>query len=200
MRRSAKPSQLRLAQGVPVVVAAGVALLLSSTAARAQAVVETLEVEVTASVPGRCGFVGSAPTTPTQDIESAGQVAVALLMDCNTPFAVGVSAAHGALLNRTYSDDLSGFAFRKAYGVRLEIDTDAGAVMGARCEATQLLPGGSCAYQGDVSGHGLSSGEGIAIDREMRVIIDWSDQSTRPARLASGAYQDTLRVVIGARI
>ena len=161
-----------------------------------------VDITVSGIIPERCGFARLAPPllrSVTPDLETAQTLSFSLPLDCNTPFAVGVTADHGKLVNTTSAPDGSGYAFDKAYGVRLTLETSAGEVRSGRCPSDQIVAGGTCAFASDQPGRGLGSGTGIATSGSVIMTIDWPDQSTLNRRLAAGDYSDTITVVVGAR-
>lgn len=166
-------------------------------AAHAQSL-DGVEIHVTASVAERCGFApGAAPVlNASADLEDSHSQSLALRIDCNTPFAVTAKSEGGRLVNRSASDDQSGYAFDKIYGLSLELDTDAGKVRSGRCLSTALVEGGNCVL---AQPGGLGSGDGLAIDRDATLTVDWPDQSSLGRRLAAGDYSDTVTISIAAR-
>lgn len=161
----------------------------------------SVDILVSGAIPERCGFARLAPAqrSITPDLETAQTLSFSMPLDCNTPFAVGVTAERGALTNITSRPDGSGYAFSKVYGVRMTLDTSAGAVQSARCASTEIVAGGSCAFASDQPGRGLGSGGGIAAPGGVTLTIDWPDQAGLSRRLAAGDYSDTITVVVGAR-
>ena len=179
--------------------AAMVALCLSAapSAVAAQSL-ESVEVELSAEVPTRCGFAMSAFVfTAGADLEVAHSQSFRLGVDCNAPYAVVAHAANGRLVHQGSGPDGSGYAFTKSYGLQLVLETDKGPVRSERCVSETLAPGATgCALTGP---QGLASGEGVSIGRDAVLTIDWSDQSTEERRLAAGDYSDTIILEIGAR-
>lgn len=165
---------------------------------------ESVEIEVAAEIPSRCGFAASGPQTavaPT-DLENAASISVHVRLDCNSPYALAVTAQRGALVNADTadtSDAAAGYATRKLYGVSVALDTDQGVVRSGRCLSSDLVTGGRCAFAGATVEEGLESGPGISVGRDATITVDWPDQRTQSNRLAPGAYGDTLILVLGAR-
>jgi len=161
---------------------------------------ETVEVVVSAVIPERCGLGAPARAeSPMLDLESAQALDFVLPVECNAPFAVAVQGEHGRLLNITSSPDDSGYAFDKAYGVRLTLRTDQGLVRSDRCVSSDIVIGGTCDFAGDRPGQGLDSGGGVAVPGEVTLSIDWPDQSSQERRLAAGEYRETITLTVGAR-
>ncbi len=113
-----------------------------------------------------------------------------------TPFQVTAKSEAGRLTNRSASDDLSGYAFTKAYGFSIELDTDAGKIRSGRCLSSTLVDGGDCVL---AQPGGLGSGDGVAIGRDATLTVDWPAQTTLGRRLAAGDYSDTITISIAAR-
>lgn len=162
---------------------------------------DSVSVDVLARIKERCGFAASGPaySGATPDLESAASFSLPVGLDCNTPYALGITSQRGALTNIDASNDGSGYAFAKAYRVSVALDTDKGVVRSSLCQSTDLVNGGSCAFASLVPGKGLKSGTGISVDRMATLTIDWPKQADNQPRLAAGHYNDTLILVIGPR-
>ncbi len=161
-----------------------------------------ITIEVIGEVPTRCGFASSEPIAqlPTLDLEQGARFDIRIRLDCNTPYAFGVVATHGLLTNQTaqrYTS--SGYAYSKPYSVSVALQTSRGTVRSDACMSGDLVPGGRCAFAAAAAGSGLSSGDGISIDQDAVLTVEWGDQSAMPNRLAAGDYQDTLTMVVGPR-
>ena len=174
-------------------------LTLSASPAFGQA--DAIIIDVNADIAPRCGFIGTSPLSATapRDLENAAQLRFRLKLDCNTPFSLGVTAANGALLNQDALNDGSGFAFAKTYYLSVGIDTDRGVIASERCASSELVTAGTCSFASTVAGEGLSSRNGIAIDRDATLQVEWPDQRELTRRLAPGRYRDTLTLVVGPR-
>ena len=161
-----------------------------------------ITVEVIGEVSTRCGFASSEPVAqlPTRDLEQGARFDIRIGLDCNTPYAFGVVATHGLLTNQTAQPNASsGYAYSKPYSVSVALQTNRGTVRSDACMSGDLVPGGSCAFAAAAAGSGLSSGDGISIDQDAVLTVEWGDQSAMPNRLAAGDYQDTLTMVVGPR-
>lgn len=174
-------------------------LTFSASPAFGQA--DAITIDVNADIAPRCGFIGASPLSATapRDLEDAAQLRFRLKLDCNTPFSFGVTAANGALLNQDALNDGSGFAFAKTYYLSVGIDTDRGVIASERCASSELIVGGTCSFASTEAGQGLSSRNGIAIDRDATLQVEWPDQRELTRRLAPGRYRDTLILVVGPR-
>lgn len=185
------------AAGLAIVAAAG----SSFPAAPALAHSDSLSIDITARIKPRCGFTDGAPITATApaDLERAASLKLAVGLDCNTPYVLGVTAEKGALVNLDAAEDGSGYAFSKVYGVSVALETDRGVVRSGKCRSRDLVAGGRCDFAGSRPGKGLKSGGGVTIDGNAVLTIDWPEQTALPSRLAPGRYKDTLILVVGPR-
>lgn len=176
---------------------AAAAICLFAGSVQAQSA-DGVDIAVTATVAERCGFTPGAVTTldVAADLEDAHSQDLTLRLDCNTPFTISARAGSGRLVNQSASDDHSGYAFDKTYGLSVKVDTDAGQVQSGRCLSTELRDGGDCIL---AQPNGLGSGEGVAIRRDAVLTVDWPSQTTLGRRLAAGRYSDTVTLTIGAR-
>lgn len=133
----------------------------------------------------------------TGDLDRSHVATVRLGLECNAPYAITAWSANGRLENVDQSDDGSGYAFAKPYGLTVALETDRGRVQGERCASSDLVAGArGCALS---SATGLTSGDGVSIGRDAIVTIDWADQADQSQRLAAGRYSDTIILEIGAR-
>lgn len=167
----------------------------------APALAESVDIDVTAEIPVRCGFApgGTNSVSAPRDLESAATLSIRVGLDCNAPFALGITVENGALINLDASEDGSGYAFRKNYGLSVALDTDRGQVRSEHCASSNLVTVGACGFVSAVPGEGLGSGPGISVNRDATLTIDWSDQAAERSRLAPGRYRDTIVIVVGAR-
>lgn len=178
---------------------AGIFAMLCAVPALART--DSVDIDIAATIKARCGFQVAAPVSvdAPRDLETAARLSVAVGLDCNTPYAIGVTSEHGALVNTDASDDGSGYAFRKRYRVSVALETDRGTVRSEPCNSVALVAGGECPFASSVSGKGLGSGRGISVGRNAVITVDWPSQTTLPRRLAAGRYKDTLILVVGPR-
>jgi hypothetical protein len=162
---------------------------------------DSIAIDISATIPARCGFATSTPeaVSSTRDLELAANLSLRLGLDCNAPYALGVVAERGTLVNRDAAPDGSGYAFEKDYRVSVVLETDRGLVRSERCGSRDLTPGGACSFAATQAGEGLKSGRGISINRDAILKIEWPDQSPSAPRLAAGRYRDTLILIVGAR-
>lgn len=189
-------------QGIGLTVnAAFLGILTTLSTATAHARTDSVDIDIAATIKARCGFHAGTPVSvdAPRDLEIAARLSVAVGLDCNTPYAIGVTSEHGALINTDASDDGSGYAFRKGYRVSVALETDRGTVRSEPCSSAALVVGGECPFASSVSGKGLGSGRGISVNRNAIITVDWPSQTALPRRLAAGRYQDTLILVVGPR-
>lgn len=167
----------------------------------AYAATDSVAIDVVARIKERCGFASGGPVSiaAPRDLESAANFSLAVGLDCNTPYALGVTSQRGALTNVDASDDGSGFSFSKRYRVSVALETDKGVVRSAPCASDEMADGGRCAFASLVPGRGLKSGAGISVGRNAVISIDWGAQASAQPRLAAGRYKDTLILVVGPR-
>lgn len=189
---------VRLDLAVQVASIAAATLLMSMPV---QARSDSVEVEISAKIKERCGFAAAGPASlqAPRDLETAARLSVAIGLDCNTPYALGVTSEHGALVNIDSNDDGSGYAFSKRYRLSVALETDKGIVRSTACGSRDLVVGGECALASAIPGEGLKSGRGISVGRDAIITIDWPSQSSLPRRLAAGRYRDSLILVVGPR-
>lgn len=179
----------------------GMSLVMLASAPAAYAHTDSIAIDVVARIKDRCGFAANAPNSVSApyDLESAADFSLAVGLDCNTPYALGVTSQHGALTNADPTDDGSGYAFSKTYRVSVALETDKGIVRSGRCVSSDMADGGRCAFASLVPGRGLKSEAGISVGRNAVITIDWPAQGTSQPRLAAGHYKDTLILVVGPR-
>ena len=187
--------------GLSAIRIASIAAGLLVAIAPAQAHPDSVAIDVTAEIKERCGFTATGPTgvDAPRDLEDAASLSIKVGLDCNTPYAIGITSENGALINLDAKDDGSGFAFSKSYRVAVALDTDKGIVRSERCASRELSAEGRCDFASVRAGKGLKSGRGISVGRDAVITIDWPAQTTLPRRLAAGRYRDTLILVVGPR-
>ena len=156
---------------------------------------QTLTVDVTGEVAGRCGFSTPPADQPVLgDLATAGSLTLNFAVDCNTPFRVRAVSANGGLKTSSATGD--GFTNLLDYSLRLQLGTDAGG-LDATCNADALVSAaGGCPYYGAAAGEGLSSGQGVSLNSSGALKFDWT---TAPRRLVAGTYSDTVTIVVEAR-
>ena len=166
---------------------------------------DTLQIEIAATVVDRCGLsAGANPTSAQGNLEQAETLSFNFDLDCNTPFAVGVSSEHGGLRLTTATGsaltDDTGFGVQKAYKVALSVNTDSGTLDGGNCMSDQLTSSaGNCAFYGTTPGSGLSSGQKTAVGQAGTLTVSWNSDEGAARRHAAGLYKDTLTIVVGPK-
>lgn len=189
----------------PVALAIYVASTLSPALAD-----DAIRIDVTAKIAEHCGISRdtSAADSIVPDLDKAQQLRFPFKIDCNTPFAIGVSSQNGALRLLGNGADAArgdngqlpdGFSGEKAYSVSLIVTTDGSQMVSEAC-SSRMLTGrnGKCEFYGREAGSGLSSGRRTAIRREGAMLVSWTGGEDA-VRRAAGAYQDILTVVVGPR-
>lgn len=185
-----------------------VCLSLAAVAAPAMATAsdsDTITIDVKAKIEERCGIAANGPTSSasTPNLEAATTLNFGFKLNCNVPFAIGVSSENGALRLSTATgntDNANGFSVEKPYNVKLRVDTDGQPMTPDQCSSDALVRNsGGCAFFGKTPGQGLRSGQRTAINREGSIEVSWPSDASSGQRRAAGIYQDTLTVVVGVR-
>lgn len=172
----------------------------------------TLKIDIEARIAERCGIAAiGANSKDGGRIDVASTVSFNFRLDCNTPFKIGVAATQGALElvttgepQRGQSDGLTseGFGTRKAYVASLQFATDQdGLVDAGECHSDNLTSKrGDCDFYGSRPGAGFSAGNNsTAIGRDGSLTVKWRGEDAEAVRLAAGAYQEILTIVVGPR-
>lgn len=172
----------------------------------------TLKIDIEASIAERCGIAAiGANSKDGGRIDVASTVSFQFKLDCNTPFRIGVAAEQGALAMVTTGDaqrarsdgrTSEGFATRKAYVASLQFATDQdGLVDAGECQSDNLTSKrGDCDFFGNRAGTGFSAGRNsTAIGRDGSLTVRWQGEDGDAVRLAAGAYQEVLTIVVGPR-
>jgi hypothetical protein len=142
-------------------------------------------------------------------IDRAARFSLGFLLDCNTPFRIGMASANGGLRLEgaaAGNDAADGFARLKPYRLALRFDTDSQPNFDAgSCAASQILASSAaCAFFAARPGEGISPGERVtAINQPGQIQIEWQAEDAGAegiaARLAAGSFSDTITLVIGPR-
>lgn len=163
----------------------------------------TLHIDIEASISQRCGI--SALGSNSNDsgrIDEPTRIAFRFGLDCNTPFKIGVAAQNGALQlvgTNSQSVGTAGFAYRKNYVAGLQFNTDqTGLVAAGECASSTLTSANTnCRFYGSEPGSGLFSGRNTtAIGREGELTVTWQGEESDAVRLAAGAYQEILTIIV----
>lgn len=182
----------------------GAAFAAFPTAVRAEAPSgSSLRIEIEASISRRCGVAAlGANSNDSGRIDEPTRIAFRFGLDCNTPFKIGVAAKNGALqLVDTASQiqNVGGFAYRKNYVAGLQFNTDqTGLVTAGECASSALTSANSaCRFYGSEPGSGLYSGRNTsAIGKEGELTVTWQGDEGDNVRLAAGAYQEILTIIV----
>ncbi|MVZ97477.1 hypothetical protein EUU23_07135 [Sphingorhabdus sp. IMCC26285] len=163
----------------------------------------SLQIEIEASIGRRCGIAPlGANSNDSGRIDEPTRIAFRFGLDCNTPFKIGVAAKNGALqLVDTASQiqNVGAFAYRKNYVAGLQFNTDqTGLVTAGECASTSLTSANSaCRFYGSKPGSGLYSGRDTsAIGKEGELTVTWQGDEADTVRLAAGAYQEILTIIV----
>jgi hypothetical protein len=164
-----------------------------------------LSLPVTASVGGRCGFAGAAPSGiyTAQDLNAGFTHEFTFALRCNSPSRTAVVSANGGLL-APGGPVPAGYARFAGYSVTLGLVGNAGATpVSATCDAQALTPGASqpCVFRGPAAanqGLRLDAAASAAPGSFLRVS---AAPYTGPSLLlASEAYADVLTVTLSAAL
>ncbi|MEN9682405.1 MAG: hypothetical protein RLZZ427_156 [Pseudomonadota bacterium] len=164
--------------------------------APAQAV---MQIPVTASIGGVCGFVpGNAPngTIDAGQIDVSGWSGqVPFTVRCTAPWRIAVSSLNGALA--TPGPDVTGYTRRAPYDVKLHVNADGGIVERACAVALIDQAAGvtACDFEGTAS-----PANGLLLQRSYDLAGSYI-QASAPAYagsdiLVAGTYGDTLTVSV----
>ena len=158
-----------------------------------------LNVPVTASVGGRCGFAdGAAPSgnfnQPDFDVVGLN-FEVPFELECTGPSRVAVVSANGGLL--AGGTAVSGYTTLAPYAVTLNL-VGASTSANASCEAGTLVAGSTCAFVGPAS---TSQGLRLAatsLEQSGTFLRITAPPYAGPLQLVQGSYADTLIVTVSA--
>jgi hypothetical protein len=167
---------------------------------------DSLKIDIEASIGERCGISAlGARSRDAGGIDIANSVSFNFVLDCNTPFRIGVAAQNGAMQlvsTAGASTNFGGFATRKAFVAGLVFNTDQdGLVDAGECDSDKLSAAqADCGFYGAQSGRGFSAGRhSTAIGTEGSLTVRWSGSERDQARLAAGTYEEILTIVVGPR-
>jgi spore coat protein U-like protein len=175
----------------------------------AAASVETVKLDISASIPARCGLIdlAKAPLTAA-DLTQDASMTLPFKVDCNQPFVIRMSSSNGGMRYLGEGDSF-GFMTFKPYEVALDVGLSGGSSLSRSCGSTALNPssaaaagegmGVGCEFYGTAFRTGLSSGDAIAASDAgpSSLKISWRGASIR--RMRAGSYQDTLTIVVEPR-
>jgi hypothetical protein len=174
---------------------------LNPTAARAESSLsDSVQIDLVARIPDRCAIKADGSLDrEALNIETAQSQDLSFTLDCNSAFAIGVSARNGAMV-RT-GELKTDFAVSKPYTVALQVATNGGELAPPACSSESLKAGAAslCSFYGAGAGSGLLSGGDTAIGTPGKLRVSWAGPSGGP-RLSAGSYQDVLTVTVGSRM
>ncbi len=158
-----------------------------------------ITVPVTASVGGVCGFASGQEPNGTIDAGFIDQAAwsgqVPFTVQCTAPWRMAVSSQKGAL--ETPGSNVTGYARRAPYDVKLHVNTDGGIVESTCAVALIDQAAGStaCDFEGTAS-----PSNGLYLLRSYDLSGSYV-QASAPAYagsdiLVAGTYTDTLTVTV----
>lgn len=158
-----------------------------------------MQIPVTASVGGTCGFAsGQAPNATLfhANIDTtAWSDQVPFTAECTAPWRIAVTSQNGAL--KAAGAAAAGYLNKAPYTVALNVASDSGTVS-ATCpvaEIDQALGSSSCTFKGTAS-----PSTGLVIPRSFGLTGSYIQVSAPafagPALLIAGTYNDTLVVTI----
>ncbi|WP_157081021.1 hypothetical protein [Novosphingobium naphthalenivorans] len=159
-----------------------------------------MQIDVLASVGGRCGFASNSAPSGTVDagvIDAAawsGQIP--FTAECTAPWRIAVTSLNGALQAGTANSD-PGYTDKAPYTVALNVASDSGTVASS-CPVGQIaqgISGSTCDFNGTAS-----ASNGLLVPRSYGLAGSYIAVSA-PAysgtdQLIAGSYSDTLTVTI----
>lgn len=156
-----------------------------------------LQVQVQASVSGRCGFAASALPSGrfTQaDFDVSGFTHdIPFALECTGPSRVAVVSRNGGLL--ASGSAAAGFTTRAPYDVALHLVGTSGTA-DASCAAATLVPEGSCAFRGPASASQGLRLAAAATGQPGAFLRVSAPAYTATPTLVAGRYSDTLTITV----
>ena len=181
--------------------------LLGTGAAQAQSVQTAyaggspvvITIPVTASVGGRCGFVGGALPSGSFNKDNFDQTGFSAQFDfslnCTGPSRVAISSSNGGLLTSAAAP--AGYRNKADYQVSLLLLANNGTRAEASCAASTLASGGTCGFAGTASTtQGLQLASTAVNQPGSYVRISAPAQGAASSVLIVGSYSDTLTITV----
>ena len=181
--------------------------LLGTGAAQAQSVQTAyaggspvvITIPVTASVGGRCGFVGGALPSGSFNKDNFDQTGFSAQFDfslnCTGPSRVAISSSNGGLLTSAAAP--AGYRNKADYQVSLLLLANNGTRAEASCAASTLASGGTCGFAGKASTtQGLQLASTAVNQPGSYVRISAPAQGAASSVLIVGSYSDTLTITV----
>ena len=185
---------------------AACALALGASAASAQSTVyypdsATVQVQVTASVGGRCGFASGGVPTGTfnqPDFDATGfSHDFVFVLDCTGPSRMAVISTNGGL--KTGGAVPTGYTVTAPYEVALHLVANGGATSAdASCAAGTLTTGSTCSFIGPASTTNGLRLTAPSTDQAGSYLRVSAPAYAGAAQLVAGTYADTLVVTLSA--
>ena len=185
--------------------------LLGTGAAQAQSVQTAyaggspvvITIPVTASVGGRCGFVGGALPSGSFNKDNFDQTGFSAQFDfslnCTGPSRVAISSSNGGLLASAAA--AAGYRNKADYQVSLLLLANNGTRAEANCAASTLASGGTCGFAGKASTtQGLQLASTAVNQPGSYVRISAPAQGAASSVLIAGSYSDTLTITVSPAI
>ena len=161
----------------------------------------TLQVQVAASVGGRCGFADGGVPTGTFNQADFDQTGFShdfiFTLDCTGPSRMAVVSSNGGL--KTAGTVPTGYTTTAPYDVALHLVANDGVTTAdASCAAATLASGSSCSFVGPAS-----TSQGLRLTAPSTDKVGSYLRVSAPAyagsdQLAAGTYVDTLTVTLSA--
>jgi len=158
----------------------------------------SVNIDVTASVRGRCGFASEGVPTGTLDQADFDRTGFsrdfAIVLNCSGASRIAVSSRSGGMA--TDAPKAPGYASTAPYQVELQMVADNGTTVGATCAARTLTAAGGCAFAGTASGTNglrLPAASTKANGSYLRIS---APAYAEAAPLPAGRYSDTLTVTV----
>jgi hypothetical protein len=159
----------------------------------------TLNIPVTASVGGRCGFASAPSGSHTENNfdDHAWQKDFSFQLDCTGAFRVAVVSTNGGL--KTAGTAPAGYTTIAPYNVALHVVGNTSTVDSPTCAAATLVSGSTCSYVGTATntvGFRYAGSSTLQSGSYLRVSAPAYTGSS--VLVASTGYTDTLTVTVSA--
>jgi hypothetical protein len=181
-------SSAQTARHLPKALIAAVVVLGAGVAARAS---NQIQVEVRGVVERECAISGGSGVGVAFDqidISKAGYREISYILNCNTPFKYEIMSENGGLVRQDLSQLPHGFTSYVPYDIVVHIPTD-DVIINDRCASETIKIG-------QVTCPLTHSRNGIAIDREARVTVNW----TLHEHFSAGQYSDKITLNVMPRL
>lgn len=155
-----------------------------------------VRIDLTGQVTARCELITPPSAMSGLRLDRRGQDQAAFKIDCNAPFNLRVVSRSGGF---AAIDPTPGIQTLKPYEVSVDVGTNAGRQTLGWCEASSLAANGAgdCAFAGNSTSRGWSSGDEIAMNQSGSLRLRWDEQGAEAPLL--GAYSDTIVIELEVR-